>query len=303
MSNLEYHMKQAVEEAILSLREGNHGFGSVIIRGDEVISKAHDLEESNCDPTSHAEINAIKLASGRIGKNLEGCILLSTHEPCPMCSTAIVWSGINHIAYGYSIDESVRQGRRRINLTCEELFNRAGKAVRIDKNILSEQCGILYRQDVRNEIKKLRNITCEKLEFYNADSIKRRVEWFDEKKSTFRFISDNPADSAYKLLLHRFNIDSSEARIVEQSGSRIVFHSKNFCPTLEACKILDYDTRYICKQYNEGSTDALIKKIDSRLKFDRNYEKLRPYTDYCEEMIVFEQNEINSIVTGNDPDY
>lgn len=295
MSNLENHMQIAIEEAILSLREGNHGFGSVIVKDNEIISKAHDLEESIGDSTSHAEINAIRLASNKIGKNLEGCILLSTHEPCPMCSTAIVWSGIKHIAYGYSIDESIKQGRRRINLTCEELFNRAEKVIKVDKNILFEQCNILYRQDVRNEIKRLKNITQEKLEFYNTDSIKRRLEWFNEKKSTFKFISDNSLDSAYNLLLNRFNIDSSEAQIVEQSSSRIVFHSKNFCPTLEACKILDYDTGYICKNYNENSTDVLIKQIDSRLKFDRNYNKLRPHSDYCEEMIILEKNKINGI--------
>jgi len=291
-------MQMAIEEAILSLREGNHGFGAVIVKDNEIISKAHDLEESAGDSTLHAEINAIRLASDKIGKNLEGCILISTHETCPMCSTATIWSGINHIAYGCSIDESIRQGRRRINLTCEELFNRAEKAVKVDKNILFEQCNILYRQDVRNEIKRLRNITHEKLEFYNADSIKRRLEWFNEKQSTFEFINDDLIDSAYNLLLNRFNIDSSEAPIAEQSGDRIVFHSKNFCPTLEACKILDYDTRYICKNYNENSTDALVKQIDSRLKFDRNYDKLRPYSDYCEEMIILEKNETGACRQG-----
>lgn len=282
-------MKVAIEEAILSLREGNHGFGSVIIKNDEIVAKAHDLEESTNDSTSHAEMNAIQLASKKIGKNLEGCILLSTHEPCPMCSTAIIWSGLKHISYGYSIEESIKQGRRRINLNCGEIFSRAEQTIRIDKNVLFKQCNVLYRQDVRNEIKRLRNITQDKLEFYNTDSANRRVEWYNENKSTFKFINDNSLYSAYNLLLKRFNIDSTEAEIIEQSDSLIIFHSKNFCPTLEACKILDYDTRYICRNYNENSTDVLIKQIDSRLKFNRNYEKLRPYSDYCEEMIILEK--------------
>ena len=76
--------------------------------------------------------------------------------------------------------------------------------------------------------------------------------------------------------------------IIKRSDKEIVFHSKNFCPTLEACKILEIDTRKICRKMNENSTHALIKQINSQLSFSRNYEKLRPYTDYCEEMISIE---------------
>jgi tRNA(adenine34) deaminase len=240
-------------------------------------------------------MNAIKFASKSIGKSLKGCVLLSTHEPCPMCATAIVWAGLDHIAYGYSINESIKQGRKRIDLTCEELFHKANRSIIIDKNILYDQCKILYRQDVRNEIKRLLNITDEKLKNYNEDSINRRIEWFNEQKNSFTFINDNLLESAYKLLLCRFNINESEASIVGRSNDRIIFHSINFCPTLEACKILNYDTRFICKRYNENSTDILIKQISNRLEFGRNYDKLRPYSDYCEEMIKLNSDENNGI--------
>lgn len=295
MENLIKFMNIAIEEAKISLREGNHGFGSVIIRDNELIAKAHDQEETDFDSTSHAEINAIRIASKSIGKNLKGCILLSTHEPCPMCSTAIIWAGIDHIAYGYSIDESIREGRKRINLTCRELFDKAEKSVIIDSNVLNDQCKILYRQDVRNEIKRLRNITEDKLAYYNEESKNRRIEWFNKQKDSFTFINDELLMSAYRLLLCRFNINELEAPIVGYFDDRIVFHSKNFCPTLEACKILNYDTRHICKRYNENSTDILIKQINTRLEFNRNYEMLRPYSEYCEEMIVLKSDENNGI--------
>lgn len=120
-------MQLAIDEAKISLREGNHGFGAVITRNNEIIAKAHDLEETDCGPTSHAEINAIRIASGIVGKDLKGCILFSTHKPCPMCATAILWAGIDHIVYGCSIEDSIKQGRNRIELYCEELFNRGRK--------------------------------------------------------------------------------------------------------------------------------------------------------------------------------
>jgi hypothetical protein len=64
-----------------------------------------------------------------------------------------------------------------------------------------------------------------------------------------------------------------------------MFHSMNFCPTLEACRILGLDTRHVCRKLNENATNILVKQIDTRLNFSRNYDKLRPYSEYCEEMI------------------
>lgn len=99
---LEFWMRVAIGEAEESLREGNKGFGAVIIKDGEMVAAAHDYEETEGDATSHAEINAIKIASQKIGKNLNGCILISTSEPCPMCAFAIAWSGISEIAFGFS---------------------------------------------------------------------------------------------------------------------------------------------------------------------------------------------------------
>jgi tRNA(adenine34) deaminase len=282
---LNQYMKIAIEEAKVSLREGNNGFGAVIIKDGKIISSAHDMEETDNDPTSHAEINAIKEAARKLGKNLAGCILISTHEPCPMCATAVVWSGISEIAFGYSIKEAMMQGRKRIELTCGEIFKRVDTNIKIHEGILNHECSILYRKDVRTEIKKLCNANDAILDELNADSIYRRVKWFQENHEKFGFINDDILNSGYRLLLTRFGITENEAPIIKRSDKKIVFHSRNFCPTLEACKILEIDTRKICKRINENSTDILIKQIDSQLSFSRNYEKLRPYTDYCEEMI------------------
>lgn len=285
---LEKYMELALEEARISLREGNNGFGAVIIKNGNIISSAHDMEATESDPTSHAEINAIKEASQKLGKNLSECILVSTHEPCPMCAAAVVWSGISEIAYGYSIREAIQQGRKRIELTCNEMFGRANNNITIHENILNYKCAVLYRKDVRAEIEKLRNANDTVLDELNTDSINRRVRWYKENHEKFEFINDDILGSGYKLLINRFNISEAEAPVIVQSDREIVFHSRNFCPTLEACKILGLDTRIVCKKLNENSTDVLIKQINPRLKFSRNYDKLRPYTDYCEEMISIE---------------
>jgi hypothetical protein len=143
---------------------------------------------------------------------------------------------------------------------------------------------MLYRKDVRDEIMKLWHADDTALDALNDDSAARRLRWFEEIKSDFA-AGDSPAESAYRLLLRRFGAGSDELPVVARTATGIVFHSMNFCPTLEACRILGLDTRHVCRRMNERSTDALIKRIDPRLKFSRNYDKLRPYAAYCEEMI------------------
>jgi tRNA(Arg) A34 adenosine deaminase TadA len=283
---LEQYMKIAIEEARLSLREGNRGFGTVIISDGTIIAASHDQEDTANDSTSHAEINAIREASKKLGKTLSGCILVSTHEPCPMCASAIVCSGITDVAYGYSIAEAVSQGRTRIEFPCTEIFNRSGVDIRVHEGILHRECSVLYREDVRKEINQLRNADELILNELNEDSIRRRTKWFHDNKSSFDFITKDLLHSGYRLLLERFRIKEEEAPVIRKSDQEIVFHSMNFCPTLEACKILALDTRHVCKRLNESSTNTLLKQIDCRLNFSRNYTKLRPYTEYCEEMIT-----------------
>jgi tRNA(adenine34) deaminase len=62
-------------------------------------------------------------------------MLVSTHEPCPICSTAVVWSGIKKVAFGYSLKESINQDRRRIDLSCEEFFHQAAASITLLRDI------------------------------------------------------------------------------------------------------------------------------------------------------------------------
>lgn len=279
-------MLLAVEEAKTSLREGNNGFGAVLAKNGQVIAIGHDCEDSEGDPTSHAELNVIRAASRILGKKLTDCRMVSTHEPCPMCAAAIVWSGIPAVVYGYSTEDALLQGRKRMDIGCEEIFSRAGARVEIRKGVRKDDCAMLYREDVRREIKRLRAADEADLCALNEDSAVRRTAWFLEQGERFRRRDDDPLEAGYRLLLERFHITQEEAPVVFRTERQIRFHSMNFCPTLEACKILGLDTRYVCKRINEDSTDRLLRLLDPRLRFSRNYEKLRPHAKYCEEMIT-----------------
>lgn len=141
---------------------------------------------------------------------------------------------------------------------------------------------------VKMEIERLYRADEAALDRMNEASARKREDWFRENRNQFSFLSDDLLDSAYQLLLARFGIAPEEAPVVSKTDKTIIFRSQNFCPTLEACQELGLDTREICKRLNEDSTNRLIRCIDPRLRFSRNYEKLRPHTQYCEEMITLE---------------
>lgn len=278
----------AIEEAKKSLREGNSGFGAVVIKENTIISKAHDTDKVSKDPTAHAELTALRLAAGLLEGDFRNCMLVSTHEPCPMCSSAIVWSGITQVAFGYSIKDAIGQGRKRINLGCDELFERAGASIDVICDVKKEECSLLYNTQVRQNIKQLRCADSGRLAELAKMLKENRVRWFNNQK--FQYDSDDLLSAAYRLFLTKLNISAEEAPIVNRQKNMLVIHSKNFCPTLEACKILGLDTRYVCGLLSEEPTQALLQQLDPNLRFKRNYNALRPYKPYCEEMIFLSDN-------------
>jgi tRNA(Arg) A34 adenosine deaminase TadA len=94
-------MKMAIA---LSQKNINHGlggpFGAVIVKNGKLISKSANKVITSNDPTAHAEISAIRIASKKLNTfDLSDCIIYTSCEPCPMCLGAIYWSRIAKIFY------------------------------------------------------------------------------------------------------------------------------------------------------------------------------------------------------------
>ena len=95
------YMNIAIEEAKQSLNNEDIPVGAVIIKDWEIISTAHNEKELKKDATKHAEILAIERACNKLNTwHLDDCVLITTMEPCMMCSGAIVQSRIKKIIYG-----------------------------------------------------------------------------------------------------------------------------------------------------------------------------------------------------------
>lgn len=112
-------MNKYIEMAYNEAKEGiNHNdggpFGAVITdRDGKVISVGHNRVLIDKDPTSHAEIVAIREASRKLNTyDLSGLILYTTCEPCPMCLSAIIWANIKEVYYGCTKEDAGNIGFR-----------------------------------------------------------------------------------------------------------------------------------------------------------------------------------------------
>lgn len=105
------YMKQALQEAERAFECGEVPVGAVVVCGNRVIARSHNLTETLNDVTAHAEMQAITAAANYLGgKYLTDCTLYVTVEPCVMCAGAIAWAQMGRLVYGAS-DE--KRGFRR----------------------------------------------------------------------------------------------------------------------------------------------------------------------------------------------
>ena len=94
-------MRQAIDEARKALVEQEVPIGAVVVCGERVIGRGHNLVETLCDATAHAEMQSITAAATTLGgKYLKGCTLYVTVEPSVMCAGALAWSQIDRVVYG-----------------------------------------------------------------------------------------------------------------------------------------------------------------------------------------------------------
>lgn len=97
----EKFMRMAIDEARKAFDKEEVPIGAVVVCGDRVVGRGHNLVETLCDATAHAEMQSITAAASMLGgKYLKGCTLYVTVEPCIMCAGALAWSQIDRVVYG-----------------------------------------------------------------------------------------------------------------------------------------------------------------------------------------------------------
>ena len=144
LNSMDYEalMHLAIEEAKKSGEDVPVG-ALVVDRAGQVVATGHNQKELKHDPTSHAEIEAIRYATRkRRGWRLEDCTLIVTLEPCVMCTGAIVAARIPKVVFG-AWDEKVGAGGSLYDLLRDA---RLGKPIEVTGGVLLEECSELLAE-------------------------------------------------------------------------------------------------------------------------------------------------------------
>ncbi len=136
-------MKLAVTEAEKAAENGDVPVGAVIVKDDEVIATGYNMRERENSATAHAEIVAIENACRKLGtKDLSGCRIYITLEPCPMCAGAILLSGITHVYFG-AYEEKYGAAGSVFNLYYDYVFP---KTVKFRGGIMEKECAAVLKK-------------------------------------------------------------------------------------------------------------------------------------------------------------
>ena len=138
MTTDERYMRKALEEARRAFEADEIPVGAVVVCGDQIIARGHNLTEMLHDVTAHAEMQAITAAAEHLGgKYLDVCTLYVTVEPCIMCAGAIGWSQLGRLVYGAS------DPKRGYSFFAPKALHPKTKVV---SGVLEEECAALMKE-------------------------------------------------------------------------------------------------------------------------------------------------------------
>ena len=111
-SKAEEHLLDSIRLAMANVhRRTNAPFGAVLTRQGKVIARAANQVDDLCDPTAHAEMQAVRAAAKALNStDLTGSTVYASGYPCPMCLTAMYLAGVEKVYYAYSNEDGAPFG-------------------------------------------------------------------------------------------------------------------------------------------------------------------------------------------------
>ena len=152
----EHFMRQAITQAKKAEKLMEVPIGCVIVYEGKVIARGYNRRNTDKNTLSHAELNAIRKASKKLGDwRLEGCTLYVTLEPCQMCAGAIVQARVSEVVIG-SMNPKAGCAGSILNMLEMQEFNHQ---VELTTGILGEECSAMMKQffkELREKQKKIK---------------------------------------------------------------------------------------------------------------------------------------------------
>lgn len=159
----ERYMKEAIRQAKKARALEEVPIGCVIVRDGQIIARGYNRRNTDENTLSHAELNAIKKASKKLGDwRLEGCTMYVTLEPCQMCAGALMQSRIDKVVIG-SMNPKAGCAGSVLNLLEMDGFNHK---VEVERGILQEECSTMlseFFRELREKKKMLKKSLAEQV--------------------------------------------------------------------------------------------------------------------------------------------
>ena len=141
-------MKEAIKIAQRDFnRYGEQRIGAVIVKNNKIIAKSGNKIFRDIDPSSHAEIVAMRLACKKLkSRDMSDCILYTTNEPCCMCTGAAVWAKLKGIIYGANVKDLEKKMKKQgknfeFFIPCEMILKRQKpRTTFLIKNFMIKEC-------------------------------------------------------------------------------------------------------------------------------------------------------------------
>lgn len=154
MRDEEKFMKEAIRQAKKAYALREVPIGCVIVYEGKIIARGYNRRNTDKNTTSHAEINAIRKASKKLGDwRLEGCTLYVTLEPCQMCAGAMVQARLKKAVIG-SMNAKAGCAGSILNILQMDAFNHQ---VEVERGVLEDECSALlsgFFADLREQKKQ-----------------------------------------------------------------------------------------------------------------------------------------------------
>jgi len=138
-------MRKAIAEARKNIARPDGGpFGACIVKDGRIVAAGRNTVLKN-DATCHAEVNAIRKASKKLGTfDLTGCEIYSTTEPCPMCFGAIHWARIGAVYFGTGIADAARAGFHELPISNAKMKAIGRSRIRLVPGFMRPECQELF---------------------------------------------------------------------------------------------------------------------------------------------------------------
>jgi len=140
-------MRQALAAARQAQVSGEVPIGTCIVSDNQLVAVSGNRTRTDCDPTAHAEIIALREAAAKLGNyRLTDVDVYSTIEPCAMCAGALIQARVRRLVYG-APDERAGAVVSRFRICDTDFLNHR---IQITAGVLEAECRALMQEFFRN---------------------------------------------------------------------------------------------------------------------------------------------------------